>query len=78
MSAAEPADREGVVRVLDSAEQDFIRELAQSPDDQSKHAAFIYGILREPLFDTALMSSAMAATPLTADAMIYIAERWKP
>lgn len=66
------------MRVLDQAEQDFITDLAPSPDGLSKHAAFIYGLLREPLFDTVVMAHAMAETPLTADSMTYIAARWKP
>ena len=63
-------------RVLDEAERDFITALAPSPEGLGKHAAFIYGLLREPLFDTVVMAHAMAETPLTAESMTYIAERW--
>jgi hypothetical protein len=63
---------------LGEAERDFITALAQEPDGRGKHAAFIYGLLREPLFDTVFMAEAMAETPLTAESMTYIAERWKP
>ena len=65
-------------RVLDEAERDFIAALAPSLDGIGKHAAFIYGLLREPIFDTVFMAEAMAGTPLTADSMTYIAERWAP
>lgn len=61
---------------LDPAERDFIAALAPSPDGLSKHAAFIYGLLREPLFDSVVMAHAMAAKPLTEESMTYIAERW--
>ena len=70
MNAPEP------VRVLDEAERDFITALAPSPEGVGKHAAFIYGLLREPLFDTVVMAEAMAGTPLTAESMTYISERW--
>jgi len=50
--------------------------LATSPEGVGKHAAFIYGLLREPLLDTVFMAEAMGETPLTSDAMTYIAERW--
>lgn len=65
------------VHVLDQAERDFITKLAPRPDGLSKHAAFIYGLLREPLFDTVVMAHAMAGTPLTVDTMTYIAARWE-
>jgi hypothetical protein len=61
---------------LDQAERDFITKLAPTPDGLSKHAAFIYGLLREPLFDTVVMAHAMAETPLTEESMTYIATRW--
>ena len=61
---------------LDEASRDFITDLALAPDDLGKHAAFIYGLLREPLFDTVVMAKAMGDEPLTAGAMTYIAERW--
>lgn len=64
------------MRTLSAAERDFITTLASSPEGMPKHAAFIYGVLREPLFDTAIMASAMAGTVLTAQAMTHIAERW--
>jgi len=64
------------VRALDEAERDFIAALAPSTEGVGKHAAFIYGLLREPIFDTVVMAEAMAGTPLTAHAMTHIAERW--
>lgn len=64
-------------RVLDDAERTLIAALARSEDEPGKHAAFIYGILREPLFDTVMMSHQLAATPLTEAAMTHIAEHWR-
>ncbi len=63
-------------RVLDQAEREFITKLALTPEGYAKHAAFIYGLLREPLFDTVVIATAMAETPLTAEYMTYVAERW--
>lgn len=62
---------------VDVATQRFIRDLARTVDGPAKHAAFMYGALREPLMDVIFMAEAMGDQPLTEDAMLHIAANWK-
>lgn len=64
-------------RVLTDDERAFIAALASSSDGHGKHAAFLYGLLREPLLDVTFMAHALADVPLTREAMTYIAEHWR-
>jgi len=64
------------VAEIDTAQREFIRYLAAMPEGVGKHAAFIYGVLREPLFDTAIIANVIGDQPLTERAMLHIAAHW--
>ena len=62
---------------IDAATRCFIRDLTRTEDGPAKHAAFMYGALREPLVDVIFMAEAMSDRPLTEDAMLHIPANWK-